>query len=77
MAQEIGGMELYKRTLDGLMAFTLTQLEGAAVGVKEVEEKRSKEFAAAWKRLEEMQANLHLRAASWDASCGRCLSAYK
>ncbi|CAG9579373.1 hypothetical protein LMJF_31_1980 [Leishmania major strain Friedlin] len=43
VAQEIGGMELYKGALDGLMAFTLTELEYAEAGVEEVVEKRSKE----------------------------------
>ncbi|CBZ29254.1 hypothetical protein, unknown function [Leishmania mexicana MHOM/GT/2001/U1103] len=40
-------MELYKRTPDGSIAFTLTELEDAAAGV---EERRSRESAAAWKR---------------------------
>lgn len=50
MAQEIGDMELYKRTPDGSIAFTLTELEDAAAGVEEVEERRSRESATAWKR---------------------------
>ncbi|KAG5497019.1 hypothetical protein GH5_01541 [Leishmania sp. Ghana 2012 LV757] len=64
VTQEISDMERYKSTLDGIIAFTLMELEDAASGVEEAEERLARESSAAWRKLEEMQANLRREAAS-------------
>ncbi|KAG5495929.1 hypothetical protein JIQ42_02808 [Leishmania sp. Namibia] len=64
VTQEISDMERYKSTLDGVIAFTLMELEDAASGVEEAEERLARESSAAWRKLEEMQANLRREAAS-------------
>ncbi|KAG5471415.1 hypothetical protein LSCM1_01501 [Leishmania martiniquensis] len=64
VTQEISDMERYRSTLDGIIAFTLRELEDAAAGVEEAEKRLAKEASAVWRRLEEMQASHRSNAVS-------------
>ncbi|KAG5472088.1 hypothetical protein CUR178_02758 [Leishmania enriettii] len=64
VTQEISDMERYKSTLDGIIVFTLMELEDAASGVEEAEERLARESSAARRKPEEIQANLRCEAAS-------------
>lgn len=58
LAQGIADMEQYRSSLDGIIAFTLRELEDAAAGVEEAEEKVRRESAAAQRCFDAIQSRL-------------------
>ncbi|KAG5497663.1 hypothetical protein JKF63_03928 [Porcisia hertigi] len=64
MAHEIRNMELYTGTLDNVIAFILTEMEDAAVGVEKAERRCTRQSTSALGKIEAIQANLLSRVAS-------------
>lgn len=58
VTDEVANIERYKATLDGVVAFTLRELEDAAAGVEEAEAEMRRESAAALRRLVAAQEGL-------------------